>query len=74
MNLKEIKSYITTMKLHLDQIDRWMVQANQMVHDLEDNIMDIEDNKFKDQSFTYKNNFDSLKMSVETYGVHNLRT
>lgn len=44
-NLKEIKKYITTMKLHIDQIDRWMTQANQMVYELEDKVMDMEDQK-----------------------------
>lgn len=75
MNMQEIKSYITTMKLHIDQIENWMVQASQMVYDLEEKIMDIEDAEFKSKNYICKNNFDFLTMSVESRsGAQNIRT
>ena len=43
MNTRDMRSQLTNLKLHIDEIDSWMSQAMKMVHDLEEKIMDYED-------------------------------
>ena len=43
MTKQQIRSHLTTLKIHIDQIDDWVRQATDLVYAIEEGLLDSED-------------------------------
>ena len=43
MKTQEIRKQLLTLKIHTDQIERWLSQTKDMIYRIEENLMDVED-------------------------------
>jgi hypothetical protein len=50
MNIDEIRRSLTTLKIHVDTLDTWVMQVSNTIYDIEEKLMDAED---KDYSKKY---------------------
>ena len=46
MIAKEIRKHLTTLKIHIDQIESWTMQATDLVYQIEEQLMDMEDKEY----------------------------
>ncbi|MEN6512248.1 MAG: hypothetical protein ABFD00_10530 [Chloroherpetonaceae bacterium] len=54
MKIEEINTHLTTLKLYMNKLESWIKQANQLIYEVEERLMDIEDeimfNKYYNKS------------------------
>lgn len=50
MQIEQVRKYLTTLKLHIDTVDSWVMQASNIIYEIEEKLMDAED---KDYSKKY---------------------
>lgn len=48
MQLDEIRTNLTTLKMYMNKLDAWVSQASSMIHEIEERIMDLEHKKYKE--------------------------
>jgi septal ring factor EnvC (AmiA/AmiB activator) len=60
MTLDEVRTQIVTLKLYLSRIDDWATQASNMIHDIENKIIDIEE-QHSYQKYLLKDSIQNLK-------------
>lgn len=46
MRIEEIRGLLTNLKIHIDQVESWMLQAIEMVYQIEETLFDIEDKEY----------------------------
>ena len=47
MRTQDIRKQLMNMKMHLDEMDLWTRQAMNMIHQIEDNLFDVDDKKYE---------------------------
>lgn len=43
MVMQEIRNQLDMLKIHIDELEKWIKNANDMIFDVESNLFDIED-------------------------------
>lgn len=61
MQVDQLRKQLTTMKIHIDQLEDWLKQATDMVYEIEEKIMDIEDQRL----YSKKNNYAGAEFLTE---------
>ena len=46
MKVGEIRKYLTDLKIHVDQIENWTMQATDLIYQIEEQLFDIEDKEY----------------------------
>lgn len=46
MRIEEIRKHLTTLKIHIDQIENWTMQATDLVYQIEEKLSDIEEKEY----------------------------
>lgn len=51
MNIREVRGQLDTLKIHVDQLENWIRQTNDMIYAVEEKIFDYEDNIYLHNTF-----------------------
>jgi len=46
MNVAKVKKDLQTLKIHLDEMERWVSQTSNMIYEIEENILDMEERQW----------------------------
>lgn len=46
MRIEVIRKHLTNLKIHIDQIENWLVQANDLVYQIEHKLFNIADKEY----------------------------
>ena len=63
MNIKDIDKNLTTLKIHLDQLDEWISQASDMIYAIDEVLFAIKDKEYF-QKYELINNMEFLKKAA----------
>jgi hypothetical protein len=47
--VRGVRSRLNNLKTHLDQVERWVAQATNLIYEVEEKLFDIEDNGYKNR-------------------------
>jgi len=64
----QIRKQLDTIKIHIDELDRWIRNATDMIYEVEEKIFDIEDGYNKE--YTLNNSMKSLEEAAS--GIHHI--
>lgn len=71
MKINEIRKQLTSMKIHIDQIDVWVKQASDMIYEIEESLFDLED-KQDCQKYEEEVSIDFFKVAAS--GIYLLKS
>ncbi len=54
MNNSKIRKQIQELKIHIDRVEEWAIQANNMVYSIEEKLMDMDDRKIIEPFLDWK--------------------
>lgn len=68
MKIDQMRTHLTTLKLYLKKMEAWAIQANELIYEVEERLMDLED-ELHYQKYETMNNIKKLNgAATQTFG------
>lgn len=63
MKIDQMRTHLTTLKLYLKKMEAWATQANELIYEVEERLMDLED-ELHYQKYSAATSIQNLKAAV----------